>query len=81
MSYLLDGLCGRTHGFNMAVADGAANDKLCFQAKLHEVVHYLSPYWPRFSPSLPLSPSLVLSLTFLFNYLMSPLLAQTPIEM
>lgn len=34
-----------------------------------------------FSPSLPLSPSLVLSLTFLFNYLMSPLLAQTPIEM
>lgn len=30
---------------------------------------------------LPLSPSLVLSLTFLFNYLMSPLLAQTPIEM
>lgn len=33
-----------------------------------------------FSPSLPLSPSLVLSLTFLFNYLMSPLLAQTPIE-
>lgn len=65
-------------GFNMAVAHGTANDKLCFQEKLHEVVHYLSPYWPL---SLLLSPSLVLSLTFLFNYLMSPLLAQTPIEM
>lgn len=34
-------------GFNMAdAADATANDKLCFQAKLHEVVHYLSPYWP-----------------------------------
>lgn len=55
----------------MAVASASANDKLCFQAKLHKVVHYLSPYWP-----LLLHPpsSLVLSLTFLFNYLMSPLL-------
>lgn len=34
-----------------------------------------------FASSLPLSLFLVLSLSFLFNYLMSPLQAQTPIEM
>lgn len=52
-------------GSNTVVTDGAANDKLCFQAKLCEVVHHLSPHWPlSLFPSH--SPSLLFFLSLFF---------------
>ncbi len=61
----LTGFAAEPTGFNMPVADGTANDKLCFQEKLHEVVHYLSPYWPlSLLPSH--SPSLLFFLSLFF---------------
>lgn len=60
---------------------------VCFQAMLPDVVHYPSLDWPlaclpSHSARLPHSLFLLFFfLTFLFNYLMSPLLALTPIKM
>lgn len=57
---------------------------VCFQAMLPDVVHYPSLDWPLPSHSTRFPHSLFLLfffLTFLFNYLMSPLLALTPIKM
>lgn len=64
----LRGSAAEPVGSNMVVTDGTANGKLCFQAKLCEVVHHLSLHWPlslfpSHSPSLLFFPSLFFLIT------------------